>query len=284
MSAAPLYAESDPISAIMGRVNEIAVLPHVVYKVLELSGSAESTATEMERAIVVDPGFSSRVLALANSAYLGLPKKVSSIKEAIMYCGFKNVRELAMTVGVYDMFVGKSDKESLRRRGWWRHSVDTAVCAKYVAAKVKTLPADEAYTCGLLHLIGKTLLDRFGGEDYVQVENLIAAGFDDVAAEREVYGCDHVAMVLAASRKWGFPEPLSEGLNYVDAPAPNDEYHLHRACVAVATEVAKHVIEGPAHPLTVPTWALHVLNVDESNQQEILDGAVTAIGQAASIH
>ena len=121
MSAAPLPAH-DPqrLEAILERVNEIAVLPHVVYKVLELSGSDDTSAIEIERSIQVDPGFSSRVLTLANSAYFGLPKKVSSIKDAIMFCGLKSVRELAMTVGIYDMFMGKQDKASLRRRGWWR--------------------------------------------------------------------------------------------------------------------------------------------------------------------
>jgi len=271
----------------MARVNEIAVLPHVVYKVLELSSSDNSSAHEMERAIVVDPGFSSRILALSNSAFMGLPKKVCSIKEAIMFCGLKNVRELAMTVGVYDMFVGKSDKESLRRRSWWRQSVDTAVCSKYLAGTIKIIPPDEAYTCGLLHLIGKSLLDRFGGEDYGQVDNLIEAGFTEIDAEREVFGVDHPSMGLAAATKWGFPASLSEGLNYMRQPKGDDAFQAHRACVAVAHQISKFVIDGKAgttQGLSVPQWALASLSIRAESAPEVVNGAILAIGQASVIH
>jgi HD-like signal output (HDOD) protein len=287
MSALPHFADHSPLDAIMSRVNEIAVLPHVVYKVLELSGSADSSAAEMERAIVVDPGFSSRILALANSAFMGLPKKVSSIKEAILYCGLKNVRELAMTVGVYDMFVGKSDRESLRRRGWWRHSVDSAVIAKHLATEVRVLAPDEAYTCGLLHLIGKSLLDRFGGEDYQQVDNLIDAGFADVIAEREVFGVAHHELAMAAAAKWGFPAALFEGLNYVDAPHSDDSFQSHRAAVAISTRIAKYVIDGKAgkqQSLELPNWALQNLSMSAENTPQILEGAILAVGQASVMH
>src|SRR5688572_14825599 len=172
MSAIPLLNEEPNLEKLLARINEMPVLPHVVFKVMEISGSSEFPAAELERAIVVDPGFSSRLITLANSAYYGLPRKVTSVREAIGFLGFKAIRQLAMTVGVFDLFIGKNDKDSLRRRRWWRQSVDTAVCCKYVAERTKLVSADDAYTCGLLHFIGKTLLDRFGEDSYEKVELL----------------------------------------------------------------------------------------------------------------
>src|SRR5687768_7393250 len=173
MSAAPvLNDDAAGLERILTRVNEMPVLPHVVFKVMEISGSSESPGHELEKAIVVDPGFSSKLLSLANSAYYGLPRKVTSVREAITFLGFKSIRQLAMTVGVFDMFIGKNDRDSLRRRRWWRHSVDTAVCCKWLAAETRKMPQDEAYTSGLLHYIGKTLLDRFGDGPYEKVELL----------------------------------------------------------------------------------------------------------------
>ena len=134
MSALPV-ANDERLNDILRKVNDLAVLPHVVFKVLEISGSSEAPASHMERAIVVDPGFSAKVLSLANSAGMGLPRKVNSIREAIAFLGFRQMRSLAMTVGVFDLFVGKTDKESLRRRAWWRHSIDTAVCCRWLATQ-----------------------------------------------------------------------------------------------------------------------------------------------------
>ena len=122
MSAA-LQFESPDLNALMARMRDLAVLPHVVYKVLEISGNSDSSTAEVERTIVVDPGFSSKLLTVANSAYYALPRKVTSIREAILFLGFKSIRQIAMTVGVYDMFIGKTDAESMRRRTWWWASI-----------------------------------------------------------------------------------------------------------------------------------------------------------------
>ena len=169
MSAVQAESNNERLARLTSRINEIAVLPHVVFKVLEISSSTDTPASAMEKAIIIDPGFSSKLLMLANSAYYSLPRKVSSIREATTFLGFKAVRQLAMTVGVFDLFVGKTDKESLRRRTWWRHSVDTAVCCRWLAAEAKSVSSEEAYTCGLLHYIGRTLLDRIGEANYEEV-------------------------------------------------------------------------------------------------------------------
>lgn len=290
MAAAPLFSGGNTrVDEIMAGVNEIAVLPHAVYKVMEISGLEDTSAAEIERAIIVDPGFSARILALANSAYMALPKKVTSIRDAIMFCGVKSVRELAMTVGVYDMFVGKGDKESLRRRGWWRHSVDTAVCAKYIAGRMRNVPPDEAYTCGLLHLMGKSLLCRFGGEDYEQVENLVDADFPLLEAEREVYGTDHIELAIAASYKWGFPAVIRSGMTYVEAPSIEEDHPKHRAIVALSNRIANFVIEGNqgdqrgVDAIGAPDWTLQILDLSSDNFKELVDGAVAAMASAKGL-
>lgn len=289
MSALLDFKDDDSrIDAILGHVAEIAVLPHVIYKVLELSGTDDASAIEIERAIQVDPGFASRVLTLANSAYFGLPRKVSSVKDAILFCGLKSVRELAMTVGVYDMFMGKQDKQSLRRRGWWRHSLDTAVCAKWLGGRTRVLAPEEGYTCGLLHLIGKTLLDRFGGEDYDQVERLVAGGYSDLDAELEVYGTTHVRVSVSAAMHWGFPEALCGGLNYTSPPTKDEAFQSHRACVAVSSPIAWFAIQGKQGSgqtaLALPLWATDILGIAREHHLEIISGAIHAIGSVASIH
>jgi HD-like signal output (HDOD) protein len=267
------------------KVDDLAVLPHVVFKVLELSGSSDTAAQDMERAITVDPGFSSKVLVLANSASYALPRKVTSIKEAIMFLGFKSVRYLAMTVGVFDLFVGKNDRESLRRRSWWRHSVDTAVCCRWLAERTRKLPPDEAFTAGLLHLIGKTLIDRFGRGDFEAVHRLVETGMADWEAERKVFGYDHVQVAQAASCKWHFPESLREGLDYTAAPEDGESTAVHRACTALGHAIAGIVTQGHSEEdeeflSTIPTWAIAALGIDRGDLHATVDGATEAIAKA----
>ena len=287
MSALPVESNNERLARLTSRINEIAVLPHVVFKVLEISSSTDTPASAMEKAIIVDPGFSSKLLMLANSAYYSLPRKVSSIREATTFLGFKAVRQLAMTVGVFDLFVGKTDKESLRRRTWWRHSVDTAVCCRWLASEAKTVSGEEAYTCGLLHYIGRTLLDRIGEASYEDVEALVASGASVVDAEMAIYGCNHVEVAQAAGKKWGFPDSLQLGIQYVD-PGVDNRYEGLCATVAICDKIAELALFGRMkteqndeeveHAL--PQWALDTLGFPEERTLELIESGIAAIGAA----
>jgi HD-like signal output (HDOD) protein len=281
----PVIDDNPQLKALVDKIDELAVLPHVVFKVLEISGDTDSPASEMERAIIVDPGFSTKVLSLANSAMYGLPRKVTSIKEAVTFLGYRAVRTLAMTVGVFDLFVGKTDVQSLRRRQWWRHSVDTAVCARWLATTSGKVRPDDAYTSGLLHNIGRTLLDKGGGTDYSTVQQLIDGGLSDWDAETKVYGCDHVDLAIAAARKWGFPDELMAGLDYLEEPKDVDADPLRRACTALGSAIATLVTtgrSGDAADLSgkLPAWAMQVLGFDAEKADSLVEDGSRAISAA----
>ncbi|HVL40118.1 MAG TPA: HDOD domain-containing protein [Fimbriimonadaceae bacterium] len=285
MAAQPVLQDKAKLFRVMTQVAQVPVLPHVVYKVLEISSSTDTPALAIERAIVVDPGFSSKVLSLANSAFYGLPRKVTSIHEAVLFLGFKALRQLAMTVGVFDLFVGKNDRESLRRRAWWRHSVDTAVCCRWLARDSRKLPEDDAYTAGLLHYIGKTLLDRFGDGDYERVDVLIANGIPDVKAEIAVFGCDHISVAMSAGRTWGFPEALIAGMNYVTPAQPDDEFRQRRAAVALGQRIAQVAVgeaKGPYESL-LPYWALETLGYTQEHAEPLILKGTSEIAAAAKL-
>jgi HD-like signal output (HDOD) protein len=287
MPASSEPANAQALQTLIGKVNELAVLPHVVFKVLELSGSGDFPAQEMERAIIVDPGFTSRLLTLANSAFYGLPRKVGSIREAITFLGFKAIRQMAMTVGVFDLFVGKNDADSLRRRAWWRHSVDSAVCSKHLAQGRSDVSMEDAYTSGLIHWIGKTLLDRFGAGEYRLVEQLTEKGVPILQAEQAVFGCDHVVVSVAAATKWGFPDNLVGALDYVTEPGPDDVSPQLRSVVAIADIISQFAMEGLVEidsvEKTLPQWAMDALNLPAEDKLDIIVGAGQAIAQAAQL-
>ena len=285
MSVARVLNEEPSFDRLLARINEMPVLPHVVFKVMEISGGSESPDAELERVIVVDPGFSSRLITLANSAYYALPRKVTSVREAIGFLGFKAIRQLAMTVGVFDMFIGKNDKDSLRRRRWWRQSVDTAVCCRFLADRTKLLCVDDAYTCGLLHFIGKTLLDRFGEDSYEKVELLQEHEVDCRRAEQAVLGCNHIKLAVGAAEKWGFPEELVAGLEYLDQPHPSNPLAMYPACVAIGHRIAEIALHGVDERTNqqLPVWALEQMGRSQSDGPELIAAGMDAIAAAASI-
>lgn len=288
MAAVPSNDPTQAVEAILRGVGDLAALPQVVYKIVELTGSTMTAAQEIERTISVDPGFSSKILMLANSAYYALPRKLTSISEAVTMLGFKTVRQLAMTIGVFEVFIGKNDANSLRRRTWWRHSVDTALCAQTIAKMTGMVPYDEAYTCGLLHDIGKPLLDRYAEPPYEEVTVLIEAGMAPVRAEARVYGCDHAMLGGAAAVQWGFPETLCQSIR--DHHMTEPERPTPRlATTVVANQLAKLIVDGAASEEdselveSFPAWALSTLGLDELKLRNALRASKEAVASKAAM-
>lgn len=286
MAALQIGHSQDPIGRILAKTKDLAALPQVVFKITEMAGSVDSSAAALEKVIIVDPGFAAKVLMRANSAHYALPKKLTSIREAVTFIGLKAVRELAMNVGVFDMFLGKTDKESLRRRAWWRHSVDTAVTAAMVA-EIGGGDPDEAYAAGLLHFIGKTVMDRFDPESYEKVVLLVDRGVPDWKAETAVFGCDHGKMATALAEKWGFPERLASSLDYLRKPQPGSDAAKTRAAVAIGHKIAKMVVSGArkedieAHHL--PEWAMETLNIMPDKADYLFEKGQVEIARAAKM-
>ncbi len=287
MSAMPTGQSNAAVDRVMSRTQEIAVLPQVVYKIMEMTSSTDSSAALLEKAIVIDPGFSAKILTQANSAYYALPRKVTSIREAVAFLGFRSVRQLAMAVGVFDLFVGKTDRESLRRRAWWRHSLDTAVCCRFISGKLGLKLGDEAYTVGLLHYIGKTLMDRSNPADYEKVMLLTEKGATDLQAERAVFGCDHIEVGIAATVRWGFPDVLVRGMDYVNRPIEGSEYANIAALVNLGDKIARVAVSGKedwdAGTEAGTNWSVQYLGIDEVEVRRIMEESTEAIAAAAVI-
>lgn len=288
MSALPQRDTTQAVDAILRGVGDLAALPQVVYKIVELTGSTMTAALEIERTISVDPGFSTKILMLANSAYYALPRKLTSISEAVTMLGFKTVRQLAMTIGIFEMFIGKNDANSLRRRTWWRHSVDTGLCAQTLAKMTGLVPPDEAYTCGLLHDIGKPLLDRYAEPPYEEVTVLVEAGMAPIRAEVRVYGCDHATLGGAAAEQWGFPETLCQSIR--DHHAPEPERPTPRLATTVAAnQMAKLIVDGAGSEdetdllQRFPAWALSTLGLDELKLTNALRACREAVAAKAAM-
>lgn len=270
------------LEQILAQVKDLAVLPQVVFKIMESTANTDTSAIDLERNIQVDPGFSTKVLQMANSAYFALPRRITSIRDAVQFLGFKAVRQIAMSAGVFDLFVGKTDKESLRRRAWWRHSLDSANCAKWIAGHYHSLNAEEAYTAGLLHLIGKTIMDRFDSERYNVVLAGMEQGIPELFAESHFFGCNHSEVAYRICLQWGLPEELCEAVGYAEAPQ-NVDGATTKACVAVGHVIADLATHGRPEGTDLnslfPVWATSSLGMTE-HISDWVDTGIAAIAAA----
>ena len=246
------------------------VIQAVVLQVLQITTSdRDDVQSVIEQAVSRDPGFSARMISMANSPLFPTAGSVKTIKMALMALGVTGIRRLALSVGASDLFQF-SDKETLRRaQVWWRVSCSAAMSARWLAQRKRFDSGDEAYLAGLLHASGKAQLLASDSTAYTHVETRVASGADIHEAERSYFGTDHSELTMTAVRTWGLPEAIEHAVNYRVPAIPSDSYAIVKALTAFGVAVGTSKEHGVNPEL--PAWALEVLGITEQEADQLID-------------
>lgn len=225
-----------PLKEIVGKLQKLPALSVVLTELLESFEKESLDIPQLAGKIGRDQGLAARVLRVANSAFYGYPSRIASINDAVVVLGFGNVRALAIAGGVIEQF--SSRQEGFDRLAFWRHSIGTAVCAKVLAEHVGRNP-ETAFTAGLLHDIGKLVMDIYFTKEFNLVLNYcMQEDCTIVAAEREITGCDHSQVGYEVAKQWKFPLSIQQAIR--DHHAPRDEPLADLVHVA---DVLSHALE-----------------------------------------
>jgi len=177
---------------VLKRVSDIPSLPQFVIDTLKKLDDPKSNAQDVADKLAKDEGLVLRILRLANSAYYGLPRRITSVSEAIALLGFKTVKSIVLAASVYKFMDGAFTGYALDRGELWKHSLSVAFSARHIAKRFKDVDDEEAYVAGMVHDIGKIVLNdyvRFGYSIIVKLVEEDKMPFMD--AERQVLGFDH---------------------------------------------------------------------------------------------
>ncbi len=162
-----------------------------------------SGSTDLARIIETDPAMTTRLLRLANSAFLGLPNPVVSAADAVTVVGFAVVRSVAVSAAAGLLDAGR---RSLPPE-FWDHALGVAAGASLISMRLG-VSRGEAFSAGLLHDIGEALLFRFDPRHYRRLLADLGEGVPRVEAEVELYGMSHADVGAAALAHWGLPAGL----------------------------------------------------------------------------
>jgi HD-like signal output (HDOD) protein len=151
------------------KLEGLPTLPPIIQKLNTLIEDERSSLTQIADLIEKDQVITTKVLRLANSAFYGFPRKVSTVQQAMMLLGINVLKILIMTSSIFEI-ISKEDV------GLWEHSVGVAACAKILAEMKEVSDPQEIATAGLLHDIGKVVQMIAFKEDYEEVKRKVEAG------------------------------------------------------------------------------------------------------------
>ena len=198
---------------IYDRINNLPTLPDMIQKVLSLVQDEKTTANKLGDLISYDQAISSRLLKVANSAYYGFPREISTIRHAVVLIGFEQVKSLSLGIAVSDVMKGTNNTASLMQDAFWNHSVGCSLAATIICKKLGKPDGEVAFTASLLHDVGKIILANFFSKEYkVVLEKVQEDGKSFVEIEEEVFGFTHADVGEWLCSRWKLPRSLASSV------------------------------------------------------------------------
>lgn len=158
----------------------------------------------IEAMITQDPSLTSQVLHISNSAYYKRVQKVTTVSGAIVRMGSREIANTAILISQRSQFNSRDRLINTLMQNLWRHSVGSAIAAQWIVRHCDlNTDAQEAFTAGLLHDMGKLLLLSItdGAKQSGHLAKVPAAGliFDVLNEHHTLYG-------YALLNQWRIPE------------------------------------------------------------------------------
>jgi len=189
-------------------VQHLVPCPTIAIQVLTMAQNIECDLVGLAAKIEQDPSLCANMLRVANSAYFGHTKAITSIKDIIVRLGVETVKLLAITGASVGLLKSPQEAYNLSSGALWRHSWATAVMAGIIGRYAELEDNSAVYTSALLHDIGKVILNRS-----LQAElnnrpppdpNITIAEF-----ERLVLGTNHARVGMALLQSWDLPDKIT---------------------------------------------------------------------------
>ena len=258
-------------------------LPETLLPLLQACRDTDADLRKLAELAARDVAVSGKVLALANSAFVGARVPFASITQAVIHLGRDTLHSLVVSLAVQEVFSSRVGQvQSIVKEEFWYHALLTALLARDLAEK-SGRPAPEAcYLAGLLHDIGKILLAENFPERFPVTEE--RDGLRRLDRETSICGIDHAAAGALLAGHWNLPAALGEAIACHHAP---DQASTAARDLAGVLFLA-NVLAGTAtdFPLPLLTQAMELgldeelLRLTREAGREEVQGLASALGVA----
>ncbi len=194
---------TEQLQNIVMTTRDLPAMPQVASKVLELSADPNTSALKLQQVISDDQAMTGRILKIANSAMYSCSRKVKTLTEAIVMLGFNSIRSLVVTSAARNLYNTKKNRSGLKERLLWEHSIGAAFAARLLAMDNAANFAEEAFLAGLMHDIGKLVLNLRVPEEFDEIVQVVYnEGRPFHVTELEILGYDHTHVGALLAHKW----------------------------------------------------------------------------------
>jgi HD-like signal output (HDOD) protein/ActR/RegA family two-component response regulator len=256
------WLSTDQLRALVPRLHRLPSLPSTYFEVLKQVESPGTSAQNIGEVIARDPVVTARLLQMVNSASLALSQKITDPVDAVSLLGMETVKSLVLCLQVFSQN-DEAKKAGISFDRLWAHSFAVANIARKIIMfeSGDTRMANDAFTAGLLHDVGRIVLASNLPVEYAAV---IAAARKNVRAlndeEAAQLGVTHAEVGAYLLSLWGMPAPLVEAAALHHTPSHTFTNELSLLTVVHVANVFAH--EHDTHNDGMPVSKLDMAHLD----------------------
>ncbi|THF63455.1 serine/threonine protein kinase [Pseudothauera rhizosphaerae] len=235
----------------MRHKSDFPALSESVSAINRIASDETESINKLSLTILRDFSLTNKILRLVNSAHFRQAGggSISTISRAVIVLGFDAVRNIAITVLLFEHLQDKANAGQLKEE-FLRANL-AGLLAKDIAALLGTRDLEQAYICAVFHNLGRLLAQFYFPEESEEVRNLIVQkGCTETTAAQRVLGIGFEELGIGIARSWGFPALIVNSMQRPPAgtvrPPRTPEERL-RTLSAYSNDLCQAIATLPPH-------------------------------------
>lgn len=208
------------LNDLIRKTDRLPKLPDTTVRMIRVINDPASTFQQIVDVIRFDQTLTTELLKLCNSAYFGLTRQITCIDDAVRYVGTTKLMQLVMAAHTQALLGPEQSGYGLLPGALWRHSVGVALACQLIAERLGMKEKGLMFTVGLLHDIGKIVLNENVGAEYACIVRCVheeRIPFQE--AEERILGITHPVVGELVARRWQLPNPIPCCIRYHHEPS-----------------------------------------------------------------
>ncbi len=215
------FLDDEGLRQLVSSLHSLPSPPDVFLALLEELRSKNASSNSVAQILSRDVAMTAETLKLTNSAFFGLPTRITDLKDAVRLLGLDTIKALTLMAGIYSRYSGDTATAAIIRR-LGNRSLGVGMVARTIAEleRLDQASIQEAMCAGVLAHVGVLVLVANFPLRFRRAVNQVENGVQPIfAAEREMFGASHTELSAYLLGLWGFVDSVVEAVAYHHEPS-----------------------------------------------------------------
>jgi putative nucleotidyltransferase with HDIG domain len=204
-------ADRDEILQQLKDIRDLPTLPAVFVRIIKALRNPNASVKDIAGVVEADQAITMKILRLINSSFYGLSRSVDSVHQAIVLLGANTLKNVVISASVFKALGSQGTDHSFDREAFWQHSIGCGMIARFLGNRTGHGREEEGFIAGIIHDIGKVVLDQYFHDNLTQVVKEVATRkISFYQAETETLGISHAEIGAYLAETWSLPQKLVE--------------------------------------------------------------------------